>query len=455
MLSNNEKTANFKRWINIMSDIVKNIKNRTDNFSVYYDVSHIDWMSQFENEMLQNPRELASLKSYSYNFVKYENTLKINFFNIQYYESNYDIPVWKIANMFELHSACKFLLAAHYKKIMIIIDNRNSFFNENFDIHEMFLDILYSSGSEFELSQTKSTYCWKRLHYNNRIIIAELGIEYFNNAKEFNLLKCYAHKISKNIVSKNMTDEKIVREINKWFYENIKYENNGYYTAHSAVSALISGKGVCQAIAAMAVVILESCNIAVRYVKGESYNGESWEKHGWNIVKVNNQWLHVDFTFNLSGITDTGGNTYTLKNSALMSKDHKWNKTMYSSEKNDKVIKTKKQYEKSVFAFLAGSTQFLANGAVIEYESSGPPLIKTNNKLLFALLPFVELLGGYYEFYKKSNIVKIFYAGEEYDIEISRFVIYKKTLYIPAVYLSQYLDFFYKMSGDNIIITLK
>lgn len=67
---------------------------------------------------------------------------------------------------------------------------------------------------------------------------------------------------------------------------------------------------------------LDQLGINVKYVLG--YAGE--EYHAWNLVQLNNQWYHLDTTWN-DPVPDQGkvsNYSYFLKSDNQISTDHTW-----------------------------------------------------------------------------------------------------------------------------------
>ena len=76
--------------------------------------------------------------------------------------------------------------------------------------------------------------------------------------------------------------------------------------------------------------VMRKLRIPCRFVVGSS-DGVG---HGWNMVKLNNKWYHVDVTYddpiiNGSNKNKTPRYTYFLKSSSVMKKTHKWVKSKY------------------------------------------------------------------------------------------------------------------------------
>ncbi|AWZ49448.1 transglutaminase [Clostridiaceae bacterium 14S0207] len=148
---------------------------------------------------------------------------------------------------------------------------------------------------------------------------AGCGAEQYGN--KINLKMKYSLPQEKMIEEKNAVDQK-VREI---FHNNIKagmsaFEKekvlhdylvkNARYDIehvndnpplpedHNAYGVLVKGVGVCESYAKAFCVLLKHANIECKYVTGKGQNPQGGsERHGWNMVKLDDQWYNVDVTW--------------------------------------------------------------------------------------------------------------------------------------------------------------
>lgn len=107
------------------------------------------------------------------------------------------------------------------------------------------------------------------------------------------------------------------------------YKKTGATRDHAAVGLLQTRQGVCQAIAALSMVILPHLGILARYVCGEGYSGTDWGPHAWNAVWApNGAWHQVDFTFGLH--RKTTPNTFTPPDDLHFRELHRWDEVAQS-----------------------------------------------------------------------------------------------------------------------------
>ena len=140
-------------------------------------------------------------------------------------------------------------------------------------------------------------------------------------------------QVVKNIVStfpKNITDDKKVELINKYIVEHAQYAYNevnaGVNTLangldiNSPYAILESGKGVCGAYSALFQMMAKESGLESKVVVGTSYSYNNWGSHAWNIVKVNDEWYHVDTTWN--DVANNGNYSYLMIGATAVSYTH-------------------------------------------------------------------------------------------------------------------------------------
>ncbi|MBR3928023.1 MAG: leucine-rich repeat protein [Clostridia bacterium] len=109
--------------------------------------------------------------------------------------------------------------------------------------------------------------------------------------------------------------------LHDWLIMNANYDYT--YTYYYPEGVLLYGAGVCQSYALAYEMLLKLVDIECLYVTGEA-GGES---HGWNLVKIDGEWYHVDCTWDDPG---TGGNEhhrYFCVPDEVIERDHKWRPT--------------------------------------------------------------------------------------------------------------------------------
>lgn len=148
------------------------------------------------------------------------------------------------------------------------------------------------------------------------------------------------NQMVKNIVStfpKNLSDDKKVELINQYIVDHAQYAYNevnaGVNTLsngldiNSPYAILESGKGVCGAYSALFQMMAKESGLESKVVVGTSYSYNNWGSHAWNIVKVNDEWYHVDTTWN--DVANNGNYGYLMIGATEIAKNHKWDQNLY------------------------------------------------------------------------------------------------------------------------------
>lgn len=150
-------------------------------------------------------------------------------------------------------------------------------------------------------------------------------------------------QISKSIISKKMTRYQKIRAVHNWMIAHVKYDYQGYLSgilsplSHSARGALLKGVAVCDGYAYAFQKIMKHLHIPCRFVVGRSGN----IGHGWNMVKLEGKWYHIDVTFDDPIVNGSDANTiprykYFLKSTSVMRRTHTWKISKYPKCKSKK-----------------------------------------------------------------------------------------------------------------------
>ncbi|WP_202707525.1 fibronectin type III domain-containing protein [Sporosalibacterium faouarense] len=94
---------------------------------------------------------------------------------------------------------------------------------------------------------------------------------------------------------------------------------------HTAYGVLIKGKGVCSSYAKAMHKLLDMVDIESYFVTGTGLG----EPHAWNIVKIQNNYYHLDATWNDTVDPNKISHDYFNLTDAQMSVDHNWNTLDY------------------------------------------------------------------------------------------------------------------------------
>ena len=123
-------------------------------------------------------------------------------------------------------------------------------------------------------------------------------------------------KVLHDYVAKNTNYDYANAKFNVFHYERDNYLEHERIVARNSYGSLILGKGICIAYAEGLYRLLDKVGIEVRLIGGDV----DGEPHAWVAVKQNNQWFHLDPTFNSTGNTDK----YFMLTESEIRKTHKW-----------------------------------------------------------------------------------------------------------------------------------
>lgn len=118
-------------------------------------------------------------------------------------------------------------------------------------------------------------------------------------------------KIINSITTNNMSDLDKVKAINRYLVDRYKYDDT--LVSNNAYSALTTGKTTCQGYAMTAYKMLNLAGIENRIIIGDLEG----VPHGWNLVKLNNKWYHLDVTNNDA----LGNDKYFLRRDQVLRND--------------------------------------------------------------------------------------------------------------------------------------
>lgn len=190
--------------------------------------------------------------------------------------------------------------------------------NENPEI--FYADNKVSLNLRLSLDKTKITY-------------VEFVINYLYDSNIINSMKNKLNEkvkyIEENYLN-GVTDE-LEKEyiIHDYIVKNTTYDNNTTISkeSYTAYGALINGLAVCEGYSKAAVLLFDKANIESGIITNSSMN------HAWNYVKINNNYYHVDLTFDdPTPETNKVEYRYFNLNTTEINRDHYgWNQSLYPS----------------------------------------------------------------------------------------------------------------------------
>lgn len=142
-------------------------------------------------------------------------------------------------------------------------------------------------------------------------------------------------EIIKKEIKPGMTDLEKEKALHDYVVLNTRYDYENYQSnaipkeSYTAYGVLVNGVGVCQGYAAAMCKLLDMVGIENQFIIGTVHNSRGTESHGWNKVKINGRWYHLDTTWNDPAPDLPGMISYKYFNLTddEIKKDHSWSET--------------------------------------------------------------------------------------------------------------------------------
>lgn len=166
-------------------------------------------------------------------------------------------------------------------------------------------------------------------------------INYHTTAAQEQFVNSEVKRIASDIFTTTMSDFDKIKAVNDYIVLNTTYSTNTTASPHAAYAILKEGQGVCQAYALLAYRLLQEAKIEAYYVTGEV----GVEGHAWNLVKLDNEWYHLDTTWNDPVFNASAGDMsdflrykYFLISDTTIKKDHKIDNKNYPVASSEKYV---------------------------------------------------------------------------------------------------------------------
>jgi len=163
--------------------------------------------------------------------------------------------------------------------------------------------------------------------YKKGNMITSFNLDYRLSDVKYNLHGTYCTNKIKNICrSARGRPIEIVKFMHDYLRNNVTYDITDKETAHSIVGPLLHGKGVCDGISFTMKALLDYCNVESCVVQGAGNKqiGENDSNHAWNMVRLEDEWFHLDVTYDM-GLSSEGLTRYDyfVLSDEEISVDHK------------------------------------------------------------------------------------------------------------------------------------
>ncbi len=248
-----------------------------------------------------------------------------------------------------------------------------------------------------------------------RNIKITIDAEYFCSSKEYNDLVCICAEIAvllnRKVRNPNDNSEKI-RVFDRWVKKHFVYKDTNSREDYQAIGLLKNRRGVCQAIAAITVLILSYMGIEVLFVSGVGFGEGGWGGHAWNAIKVDNKWVQVDFTFSLDSIILPS--TKTRIEERAFTRTHRWDQSEFNELAFESKMKSMNWlYRASSTLEIAGNS-LVVDGATVVFTH--PLVNRIGSSELIDLSSIVRLLGGGIEVDPNNGTINICACSNRIEI---------------------------------------
>ena len=180
-----------------------------------------------------------------------------------------------------------------------------------------------------------------------------INITYLYEGNEINEINKYVDKLINDLYKQSDDDYENLKRIHDYIINNTKYDvnrndnGNSNYKSYYAYGPAIEGYATCNGYADLMAIILSKLNYE-NFKVATTSEEISYESNGhiWNAVKIDNEWLHLDLTWDDPVSTD--GKDYLYHKYFLVSteemleadsgnvkvEEHNFNKSIYQEFMN-------------------------------------------------------------------------------------------------------------------------
>lgn len=176
-----------------------------------------------------------------------------------------------------------------------------------------------------------SSFQWKYDGYANNIVI-QFQFTYHISQEE----EAFTEQTLTTIVASmhGLSELEKIQAAHDYIVLTTEYSKDSVGSQYSPYTLLSEGKGVCQAYALVLYRMLDMLGFEVQYVPGKV--GE--QLHAWVLVKLDNEWYHIDVTWD-DPLPDRKGEVrynYFLVSDKQLAQDHTWDFASFPSATSEK-----------------------------------------------------------------------------------------------------------------------
>ncbi|WP_333870351.1 stalk domain-containing protein [Desulforamulus putei] len=171
------------------------------------------------------------------------------------------------------------------------------------------------------------------------VVFVEIRFQYYFPAREVKeMIQAVEQKsveIIKKVIKPGMTDLEKEKALHDYIVLNTRYDYENYQKdkipkeSYTAYGVLVKGVGVCQGYASAMSKLLNMVGIENHFIIGTGRGSRGTEAHGWNKVKIDGRWYHLDTTWDDPAPDQPGRISYKYFNLTddQIKKDHSWDES--------------------------------------------------------------------------------------------------------------------------------
>lgn len=211
------------------------------------------------------------------------------------------------------------------------------------DVKQAILEVLLQDeylGYDFRGYQ----YEWNGYDGNYKINVVATYIQTWDQEQ---YVQQEVKKIVQDYITSDMSVHRRIKVLHDFVVTHITYDVSGNQQVNAPYFALTEGKTLCNGYAMLMYRLLQETDIPVRLISGEAGTGSQLEAHAWNLVQVNNDWYHLDPTWN-DPVPDKGQDVsyaYYMLTDDQIQRDHFWQEGGLNNRENTYPVATASYYD--------------------------------------------------------------------------------------------------------------
>lgn len=208
---------------------------------------------------------------------------------------------------------------------------------------ELLLQVVRDNPELYYFDATNVSYQYLKGEYQR--IYRIFYTDYYSDHQEEQILKTLLMRTDLLLQeTAGMTPEEKVRYFHDHLMKHVKYmysvqrvDTLENLEARTVVGPLLNHLGVCAGIAKAFQLLCDQAGIPCFYLSGKAKGMKGWDNHGWNVVRLNGNYYHVDVTWDCSEFQKRGIACYQyfLRGDRFMSKSRTWDRSLFPEMTKD------------------------------------------------------------------------------------------------------------------------